>query len=128
MFDDSQTATCAAHSRTTVKASNVYRLLNTIQYAAPDPTRIIHKHVKVGIVLKTRRTAFRIQLHFDESMLSIECLSHLFVATLRCNATQVTNRTLSMWAFLRGTKNIPLSAAARQAKNVHGSEALHCLC
>ena len=61
-------------------------------------------------------------------MLSIERLSHLFVATLRCNATQVTNHTLSMCAFLRGTKNIPLSEAARQAKNVHGSEALHCLC
>ena len=114
MFDDSQSATCAAHSRTTVKASNVYRLLNIIRYTAPDPTR------KVGLVLKTRRTAFRLELHFDESMLSNERLSHLFVATLRCNATDVTNHTLSMC--------VPLSEAARQAKNVHGSEALHCLC
>ena len=83
---------------------------------------------KVGLVLKTRRTAFRLELHFDESMLSNERLSHLFVATLRCNATDVTNHTLSMCAFLRGTKNIPLSEAACQAKNVHGSEAMHCLC
>ena len=83
---------------------------------------------KVGLVLKTRRTAFRLELHFNESMLSNERLSHLFVATLRCNATDVTIHTLSMCAFLRGTKNIPLSETACQAKNVHGSEALHCLC
>ena len=61
-------------------------------------------------------------------MLSIERLSHLFVATAMFNATDVANYTLSISAFLRGTKNIPLSEAARQSKNVHGSEALHCLC
>ena len=61
-------------------------------------------------------------------MLSIERLRHLFVAIVMFNATEVANYTLSISAFLRGTKNIPLSEAARQSKDVHGSEALHCLC
>ena len=61
-------------------------------------------------------------------MLSIERLRHLFVATAMFNATDVANYTLSISAFLSGTKNIPLSEAARQSKNVHGSETLHCLC
>ena len=59
-------------------------------------------------------------------MLSIERLSHLFVAAVMFNAKEAANYTLSISAFLRGTKSIPLSEAARQSKNVHGSEALHC--
>ena len=61
-------------------------------------------------------------------MLSIERLSHLFVATVMFNAKEAANYTLSISSFLRGTKRIPLSEAARQSKNVHGSEALRCLC
>ena len=98
-------------------------------HPTPHETSInVNKTIKVGLVLKTRRTAFLLQLHFDKSMLSIERLSHLFVATVRCNATEVANYTLSICAFWCGTKNIPLLEASRQAKNVHGSDALHCLC
>ena len=50
------------------RASNVYRLLNIIRYAAPDPKRTIRKTREVDLVLKTGRTAFRLQLHFDKSM------------------------------------------------------------
>ena len=50
------------------------------------------------------------------------------MATAMFNATDVANYTLSISAFLSGSKNIPLSEAARQSKNVHGSETLHCLC
>ena len=60
-------------------------------------------------------------------MLSIERLSHLFVAAVMFNAKEAANYTLSISAFLRGTTSIPLSQAARQSKNVHGSEALHCV-
>ena len=67
-------------------------------------------------------------MHFDKSMLSIERLSHLFVAAVMFNAKEAANYTLSINAYLRGTKSIPLSKASRQSKNVHGSEALHCLC
>ena len=94
MSDDFQTAACAAHSRPIVKprrASIVHRLPNTI-YDTLHPT--LHETSitrEVGFVLKTRRTAFRLQLHFDESMLPIECLSHLFVATVTFNAIEVAN-------------------------------------
>ena len=72
-------------------------------------------------------------MHFDKSMLSIERLSHLFVAAMTAakeyfNVKEAANYTLSINAYLRGTKSIPLSKASRQSKNVHGSEALHCLC
>ena len=61
-------------------------------------------------------------------MLSIERLSRLFVAAVMFNAKEAANYTLSINANLRGTNSIPLSKASRQSKNVHGSEALHCLC
>ena len=105
-----------------------------VSFAEYDTIRCIQPHAnhpytrEVGLVLQTRRIVFRLQLHFDESMLSIERLSHLFVATVSCNATEFANYTLSICTLWRGTKKIPLSEAARQAKNVHDSEALHCLC
>ena len=58
-------------------------------------------------------------------MLSIERLSHLFVAAVMFNAKETANYTLSISAFLRGTKSIPLSEAARQSKNVHAVK--HCI-
>ena len=113
MSDDCQTATCAAHSRPTVKPRRTSHCLpNSMRYAAPYRTRNIHKH---GLVLKTGKTAFRLQLHFDKSMLSIERLIHLFVAAVMFNAKEAANYTLSISAFLRGTKSIPLSEAACHA-------------
>ena len=128
MSDDCQTA--AAHSSPSVKPRRASHCLpNSMRYTAPDRPHTKHPETRdVGIVLKTGRTAFRLQLHFDKSMLSIERLSHLFVAAVMFNAKEAANYTLSIIAFLRGTKSIPLSEAARQSKNVHGSEALHCLC
>ena len=61
-------------------------------------------------------------------MLSIERLSYLFVAAVMFNAKEAANYSLSIGAFLRGTKSIPLSEAARQSKNVHGSEAYCIVC
>ena len=64
------------------------------------------------------------QIHaFDRTLKSFVC-SNCHVL----NAKEAANYTLSISAFLRGTKSIPLSEAARQSKNVHGSEALHYLC
>ena len=51
----------------------------------------------------------------------------LFVAAVMVNAKEAANYTSSIRAFLRGTKNIPLSQAASQTKNIGGSEALHYL-
>ena len=61
-----------------------------------------HKICQVGLALKTRRTAFRHQLHFNEAMLLIIGFSHLFVATARCNATQVAKLNIVNPSVLAG--------------------------
>ena len=59
-------------------------------------------------------------------MLSIERLSHLFVAVVMFNAKEAANYTLSISAFLRGTKSIPLSEAARQSIRM-STAVKHCI-